>query len=205
MNDNSAAALGALYQSEKADASSIFTIAMSMMGVAAAYVIGALAFSDKYGTDSMPWVVVVLLPFPLWLVASFHSLITLNTMRRALSIQIIEVRLCDVAGLSPDDQELVGNKTNEKIMDIREAPWSNKVAIMFTYGGVALAIVAFTAFVIARSWGQVALAWSITQILLYLGLVAVVALSWKCGLEELEEDTTKWEKREELRDHNTVR
>ena len=63
MHDTSGA-LGALYQSEKADASSISNVAMAMMGIAATYVIGAISLVDKYGTDAFPWIVVVLLPRP---------------------------------------------------------------------------------------------------------------------------------------------
>jgi hypothetical protein len=42
--DDSVAALAALYRAEKADASNVSTIAMAMMGIGIAYVVGSLSF-----------------------------------------------------------------------------------------------------------------------------------------------------------------
>ncbi|UMP01617.1 hypothetical protein [Amycolatopsis sp. EV170708-02-1] len=92
-SDDAPGALNALYQSEKADASAIFNVSMAMMGIAAAYVVGAISLAEKYGSDSIPWPVVVLLPAPLWVIVVFHSLITLNAMNHGLSVLILEDRL----------------------------------------------------------------------------------------------------------------
>src|ERR1039458_2606526 len=96
-------ALAALYQGEKTDASYIFNTAMVMMGVAVTYVVGAIPFvgnlsrppitSSALASSEVAWLFLLLLPIPLWLIAAFHSLITLNAMSHGISVRIIEDEL----------------------------------------------------------------------------------------------------------------
>jgi hypothetical protein len=190
--DESVSALSSLYQSEKADASSIFNVAMTMMGVAAAYLVGALSIADKYGTTAIPWFVVPFLPIPLWLVAAFHSLIALNGMRHGLSVQILEEALFRRSGLPAVDRELIGSKTGDRIMDIQRSAIPHKIATVFTYGGVAISIIAYTVFGVVSSWAHFTAVWRGAEIALYTLAAVIVASSWRAGLRSIAADTAKW-------------
>src|SRR5437763_1215785 len=84
------AALSALYQGEKTDASQIFNTAMAMMAVAVAYLVGAVPFLGSIRQLPLGWLFLLLVPVPLWIIVAFHSLITLNAMSHGISVQIIE-------------------------------------------------------------------------------------------------------------------
>jgi hypothetical protein len=94
------AALGALYQGEKTDASYVFNTAMAMMGVAVAYLVGAIGFLGSIRQGPLAWVFLLLLPMPLWIIIAFHSRITLNAMSHGISVQIIEQELFDASELT---------------------------------------------------------------------------------------------------------
>ena len=109
-------ALSALYQGEKTDASAIFNTAMAMMGVAVAYLVGAIPFVHKISEGPMPWLFLLLLPTPLWLVVAFHSLITLNAMSHGISVKIIEDALFESSGLHRKvKRDMVGSAAAAKL------------------------------------------------------------------------------------------
>jgi hypothetical protein len=181
MHDTSGA-LGALYQSEKADASSISNVAMAMMGIAATYVIGAISLVDKYGTDAFPWIVVVLLPAPLWLVAAYHSLIALTGMCRSRSVQIIEDKLFDLSGIPQGRRGSIGTMSGDQIMDIQHSKPAHRVATSFVYAGVAMAVIGYTLFAIVRSWEHLGSTTRMLAPAFYVLALLVVAASWAVGL-----------------------
>ncbi len=122
-NADSVAALGALYQGEKTDASYVFSTAMAMMGIAEAYLVGAIPFVEKLGhepPEPLAWLLLLIIPVPLWLVAAFQSLMTLNAMSHGNSIRIIENALFDASRLRVR-RNLVGSAAGDRIMDVREA------------------------------------------------------------------------------------
>ncbi len=186
--DDSVSALGALYQGEKTDASAIFNVAMAMMGIGAAYLVGVVTLVDKYGTSPLTWDVVVLLPIPLWLIAAFHSLITLNAMSHGVSVRVIENRLFEIAGFDDEIRDLVGSQAGDRIMDIQEAKWPHKIATGFVYGGVGIAIVLYTIFVIHGffvihdSWDRAEIAKALGAVSGYLLAAIIVIASWTAGL-----------------------
>src|SRR6476469_237053 len=184
MHDTSGA-LGALYQSEKADASSISNVAMAMMGIAATYVIGAISLVDKYGTDSFPWIVVVLLPAPLWLVAAYHSLIALTGMCRSRSVQIIEGELFDLSGIPGGLRGAIGTMSGDQIMDIEHSKPAHRVATAFVYFGVAMSVIGYTLFAIVRSWEHLGSTARIVAPAFYAMALLIVAASWTVGLREV--------------------
>lgn len=185
--EDTATALGALYQSEKADASSIFNVAMAMMGIAATYIIGAISLVDKYGTDPFSWAIVVMLPAPLWLVAAYHSLITLNGMLRSRSVQIIEDVLFDMSGISQTQRGSIGTRSGDRIMDVQHSGLAHRAATAFVYAGVALSIVGYTVFAVVRSWEYLGSASRMLALAFYVLAILVVAGSWVVGLRTIGE------------------
>ena len=144
------AALAALYQGEKTDASYLFNTAMAMMGIAVSYVVGAIAFLGTPSRGPMPWLFLLLLPIPLWLIVAFHSLMTLNAMSHGISVRIIEDALFDASELGVD-RGLVGSAAGDKIMDITQEKVVHKVTTFVVYAGVAGLVIGFTVYALYAS------------------------------------------------------
>jgi hypothetical protein len=181
-------ALSALYQGEKTDASAVFNAAMAMMGIAVAYLVGAIPFVDKITTGPIPWLFLLLLPMPLWLIAAFHSLMTLNAMSHGISVKIIEDALFEESGLRVK-RDLVGSAAGDKIMDITQAKAAHIITTVVVYFGVFLLVIGFTAFALYSAMGIVdkdvvlvhAHVFEIA-IVTYLLLAIIVVISWIVGL-----------------------
>jgi hypothetical protein len=176
------AALAALYQGEKTDASYLFNTAMAMMGIAVSYVVGAIAFLGNPSRGPMPWLFLLLLPIPLWLIVAFHSLMTLNAMSHGISVRIIEDALFDASGLRVD-RTLVGSAAGDKIMDITQEKVVHKVTTFVVYAGVAGLVIGFTVYALYSAQGIVKddLVW-ILAIGAYSLLLIMVAASWIVGV-----------------------
>jgi len=180
--DDRIAALAALYQGEKTDASYLFNTAMAMMGIAVSYVVGAIAFLGTPSRGPMPWLFLLLLPIPLWLIVAFHSLMTLNAMSHGISVRIIEDALFDASELRVD-RCLVGSAAGDKIMDITQEKVIHKVTTVVVYAGVAGLVIGFTVYALYSAQGIVKndLVW-ILAIGAYSLLLIVVAASWIVGV-----------------------
>lgn len=130
-------ALAALYQGEKTDASYVANSAMAMMGFGVAYLVGAIVFVGNLSHGPIAWLFLLLLPIPLWLIAAFHSLMTLNLMSHGISIRIIEDALFKASEL-PVERDLVGSAAGDKTMDITQAKaahnsplWSSTAELVY--------------------------------------------------------------------------
>lgn len=177
----SVAALAALYQGEKTDASYVFNTAMAMMGIAVAYLVFALPFVGNLSRDRQ-WLFLLLIPTPLWLIAAFHSLMTLNAMSHGISVRIIEDALFEASRLQVK-RDLVGSAAGDKIMDITQAKAAHIVTIVVVYAGVAFLVIGFTAYALYSAKGLVPTRgiW-ISTIVTYSLLLIMVALSWIVGI-----------------------
>lgn len=176
-------ALSALYQGEKTDAAVIFNTAMAMMGVAVAYLVGAIPFVQKISEGPIPGPFLLLLPIPLWLIIAFHSLITLNAMSHGVSVMIIENALFKASGLGPKvDRNMVGSAAGDKIMDIGVSRFIHKMTTLFVYGGVGIAVLLFTGYSVssARAFVPASVIWMASAV--YVLLVFMVVVSWVVGL-----------------------
>ena len=188
------AALAALYQGEKTDASYVFNTAMAMMGIAVAYLIGAIPFVETLSHRPFGWLFVVLLPVPLWLVVAFHSLITLNAMRHGISIRIIENALFEASELRVS-RDLVGSAAGDKIMDITQAKPVHRLTTFVVYVGVGLLVLGFTVCAVYFALGALKrdVAWMCElvfwwiAIVVYVLLVILVARSWIVGFRTIRE------------------
>jgi hypothetical protein len=176
------AALAALYQGEKTDASYIFNTAMAMMGIAVTYVVGAIAFLGNPNRGAIPWLFLLLLPVPLWLIVAFHSLITLNAMSHGISVKIIEDALFEASELRVR-RDLVGSAAGDKIMDIMQEKLVHKLTTVVVYAGVGCLVIGFTIYALHSARGGVGngFVW-VLAIVAYSLLLIMVALSWFVGL-----------------------
>jgi hypothetical protein len=183
-------ALAALYQGEKTDASYVFNTAMVMMGVAVAYLVGAMPFVVNISHGPNARLFLLLLPIPLWLIAAFHSLMTLNAMSHGISVRIIEDALFEESGLRVN-RLMVGSAAGDEIMDITQAKAAHKLTTVVVYGGVALLVAGFTAYALCSANGIVdqdanaVLAHApVVEIAMvtYSLLAIMVAVSWIVGM-----------------------
>lgn len=181
-SDERISALGALYQGEKADAAGIFNVAMALLGIGVAYLVGAIGAADKYGTGALPWPVVLLLPLPVWLIAIFNSLMTLNSMSHGVSVLIVEDALFAESHLRCDLRKYVGSWSADHIMDIRESKWIHKVATVVVYGGIGASVLLYTRWVIVEAWSHVAGWMQVTAVSGYSFAGILVIVSWLTGL-----------------------
>jgi hypothetical protein len=182
-------ALSALYQGEKTDASSVFNTAMAMMGVAVAYLIGAVPFVEKVGNGTGGWGFLLLLPMPLWLIVTFHSLMTLNAMSHGTSVRIIEDALFTASQLRVE-RNRVGSAAGDRIMDITRSKTIHKLATVVVYGGVGFLVIGFTTYVLYYAWNVILVRAALVEIAIgtYVILMIIVALSWRVGLRMIGRD-----------------
>lgn len=195
-------ALAALYQGEKTDTSYIFNTAMVMMGVAVTYVVGAIPFvgnlsrpaitTSALASSEVAWLFLLLLPIPLWLIAAFHSLITLNAMTHGISVRIIEDELFKASELPTNKRTLVGSLAGDRIMDITQAKVAHKITTVIVYAGVAFLVIGFTVYslhsadeVVRRSVELANVPVLRIAIAVYSLLLGVVALSWIAGFRTI--------------------
>ena len=180
--DDRVGALAALYQAEKADASGMFNASMALMGVGAAYIVGAIGYLSKQEAHTLPAPLVALAPAPLWLIAAFQSLITLAGMMHTILIEIIEHNLILASSLDEKELAHVGSRGAAEIMDIRRSHWIHTVTTLLVYGGVFLMVAGFTAYSLNRVWPYLAQPYRVTFILAYAVALFVVLLCWVVGL-----------------------
>jgi hypothetical protein len=192
LRDRSAAlaALGALYQGEKTDASYIFNTAMAMMGIAAAYLIGATGFVATNKQGPLPWPFLLLLPMPLWIIA-FHSLITLCAMNHGVSVQAIENELFGASELTVR-RDLVGSAAGDRIMDIGVSKPIHRLTTMFVYGGIGTLVLGFTIYVLHSAYAVIRQDPSLVRFhviwiasAVYFVLLVMAGFSWRIGLRDI--------------------
>jgi hypothetical protein len=184
------AALAAIYQCERADASHGFNTGIEMARVSVVYAIAAILFMSNISHGSIPFVLLLLLPIPLWIIATFHSLMTLKTMSNGISVRIIEDALFKASGLPVGARDLVGSASGDKIMDITQAKAPHKLATITFYGTISSLVTGVTtcalysAHVIVKNDGVLVHARVVEiAIVTYLLVAIMVALSWIVGIQ----------------------
>jgi hypothetical protein len=158
---------------------------MVMMGVAVAYLVGAIPFVGNLSRGPSAWLFLLLLPIPLWLIVAFHSLITLNAMSHGISVRIIEDALFEASELRAK-RDLVGSAAGDKIMDITQAKAVHKLTTVVVYVGVACLVIGFTVYALYSAKGIVTddVIW-VLAIVTYSLLLIMVLLSWIVGVRTI--------------------
>ena len=180
MDEHAIRAVGALYQGEKADATGIFNVAMAMMGIAAAYLVGAVGYINNLGATNLG-PLAFLLPAPLWLILAYNSLLTLNSMMHGSSVRILEDQLFSLAAFDPALRGFIGSKGGDRIMDARESHPSHKWATRLAFGGLGVGILAFTIYILWSAWNSVHVIIALAIAGVYAIAMAVILWSWKNG------------------------
>jgi hypothetical protein len=172
------AALAVIYTADRAETASSMNVALALLGAGIAYVAATLAFSGTL-FRSLGWIT-VFLPFPLWLIATFHSLISISTMIRSISITQLEALLLQRTRIDNDRINTIGFRASERIGNVTQAAWPHAIASVLSYGGVALIVIGYTTYTIVNcqrlpEWGTWLAATG------YAMLSLLVAASWRYG------------------------
>lgn len=177
-------ALTAIYTASRSDMSSIMNVSMALLGAGAAYIAATLSFADKFG-NNVGWIVVILLPSPLWLVAAFHSLLLSISMAHTLTARYAEHQLLIFAEVDPSKWRHIGLDAGDRIMNVAKSRWSHKVMDLIIYLGAAALVIAYTVYMLGKAWPEET-TWAIIFGCVYLGAAVSVGFSWKHGLSQVE-------------------
>jgi hypothetical protein len=175
--------LTAIYQSERADRSTTFTVSLAAMGAAVTYLIGTIAFYDKL--DFLGWSI-ALLPFPLLCISAFHALLLNLAALRARGILALEhVLLTTTAPPKPDlDHATVGTTATERATNIHTAALPVKTATLIAYGGIGATYPAYTVLMLVKAAAHTH-AWLIVPATAYIALLTAIAFTWRHAIANL--------------------
>ncbi len=178
-SDADVSALTSLYEADRADASATLTVALALLGAGVAYVTGTLAFADSLFRQ-FGWLS-IFVPFPMWLIAAFHSLITVSAMLRSRSILVVEDKLLGYTSLSKGQKKLTGMRGPGRIMNVMEAEWPHKLATILSYLGVGLIVLGYTVYFLLKT-PHLSIVGQVVAGCGSLALLLVVICSWWAGL-----------------------
>lgn len=179
-------ALAAFYQAEKTDASGVFRTAMAMMAIGGAYLCVMITNIYRFGSGPGDWLILLVLPLPLWLIAAFQSLMTLNAMSHGVSVQIIEDALFAESALPAGTRNYVGSVSGDKIMDINKSRFIHHLTTYIVYIGVGMLVIGFTSYTVYLTWHPPYIA-SVVAIVVYVLLAIIIGISWRVGFSIIKE------------------
>ncbi|MYS21216.1 hypothetical protein GA0115240_127713 [Streptomyces sp. DvalAA-14] len=179
-------AITAVYSSTRADNSSIMNIGLALVGVGATYAVGTLAFADKFGSV-IPWNLVPALPLLMWMIAAFHSQLTICAMLNAVTIQRLEKELLLRTGLAQSIRDVIGYTPTEKIMNIMISRWPHKITTAITYVGVFVVVGGYTAYVLVKASAHIG-GMIYVYGAIYAGAAVAVLWAWQDGLQQSEDN-----------------
>ncbi len=179
------AALVSIYAADRADQAATVNNAMAMLGAGVAYATAILAFYDQI-VGQLSGAVVAVLPFPLWMVVLYHAVLAATSMRRSVSIGIIENLLLANVVLH-DRDSLVGYQAVEQVLNIFRARWPHRVASMITYSGTGFLTVGFTTYVLSQDPGLSSTLVTVSAVC-YVGLAVVWSWCWLASLHSYRRD-----------------
>jgi hypothetical protein len=177
-------AIAAVYSATRADNGTLLNVTLALLGAGAAYLVGTLAFVDKFGT-SISWFLVAALPVPLWIIAIFHSILTVSAMTNSLALRAFERELMQASFADRGTIKGLGYANADRIMNIRIARWPHRVATAVVYGGVGATIILYTIYLILLSRSRIGL-WTWAFVALYLALLVIAIASWIAGFAHLD-------------------
>lgn len=175
----SVAALVAIYQAERADSAAILSSTLALLGAGVAYAVATIAIVQSL--HSAGWWIVGALPFPLWLVLAYQSLLLGNAAAHERSTRAVEDKLYKISRLAKDDRTKVGSVAGNIVMNPTKSSRPHAVANYLTFGGLAAIIVAYTVYALIASGHDGAHQAIWAYIAGYVIIGVLVAASWRAS------------------------
>lgn len=172
-------ALAALYQSERADNMAAGSAVMAVIGGAIAYVgLTALAGAPDQvlgGVSILPF-----LPFPLWALVVYQSILIGIAMLRSTSIRFLEDSLSEKADLPETIRPIIGLNGTECVTNItdKSARWGHRISMLTINGFVAVSAIAYTLLCMRHGYQDLGRVWFWCLILIYTAFLGLTTLSW---------------------------
>ncbi|GHP18863.1 hypothetical protein RN2511_035990 [Rhodococcus sp. NKCM2511] len=144
--NESVQALAALYAAERADNQNSLaqSLVLTSMLIAYSVGIGAVIATKPETLVDMP-LLTLLLPLPVWSAVGFHIIINALVFAHNASIEVIEVKLRDAAGIA--SKPWVGAPAGRKVSDVMVLKGERRsllLATVMSYGLLAVIVVGFT-------------------------------------------------------------
>jgi hypothetical protein len=160
-----------------------------MLGAGITYLVATAPFArslaEKLATQFprshwVPGTFLASLPLLLFIIAAYHSLLTLEAIFRTVSARAIEVELVSRTDLDPKKVRL-GARASDYVLDLRQQPPCFKLATGITYGGVILIVAVYAVAMLIMSIHYIHEGVWI-PIVVYSILTAFITQSWLDGL-----------------------
>ncbi len=183
------AALIAIYQTDQARISAVGSVTLTMLGAGITYLVATAPFARSLAeklakqfpqSDWVPGTFLASLPLLLFIIAAYHSLLTLEAIFRTVSARAIEVELVSTAGLDRKKARF-GAGASDHVLDLRQQPIPFKLATGIAYGGIILIVAVYAVAMLIMSVHYIHEAVWI-PIAIYSILTVLIAQSWLYGL-----------------------
>lgn len=125
------AALGAMYEAERAENVTLLNINIALIGAELAYAAASVAFLDKIA--GLPRLAAALVPSPLWLGMLYSTLLVALAGKRGASAMVVEDELFALTGIRPGVRDRVGSRAGEYIVNPTVAPWPYRIVLGLVY------------------------------------------------------------------------
>jgi hypothetical protein len=182
-------ALIAIYQTDQARISAVGSVTLTMLGAGITYLVATAPFARSLAetlakqfprSDWVPGTFLASLPLLLFIVAAYHSLLTLEAIFRTVSARAIEVELVSAAGLDKKKVRF-GAGASDHVLDLRQQPIPFKLATGIAYGGIVLIVAVYAVAMLIMSVHYIH-GWVWIPIAVYSALTVLIVQSWLYGL-----------------------
>jgi hypothetical protein len=186
---SSEAALIAIYQMDQERISAVGNVTLTILGAGLTYLVATAPFARSLAetlakqfprSDWVPGTFLASLPLLLFIIASYHSLLTLEAIFRTVSARAIEVELLSIAHLDPEKVRF-GAGASDYVLDLRQQPIRFKLATGISYGGIVLIVAVYAVAMLIMSVHYIHKeVW--IPVVVYSVLTVLIAQSWLYGL-----------------------
>lgn len=148
------AALLALYQTERQEASAYDTLHFTMLALAMTYAGATIALLDDELATSVGAAVILVTPVPLWLAGIYFLMLSGAASIRSEAAVYLESRIVQLAALDGVDHPEFGLGATSRVRSLRIASGSVRVALVICYAGMGFLLFLYTIYMIGGADAQ---------------------------------------------------
>jgi hypothetical protein len=196
-NEDSPAALAALYSAERFEVQSILGHALTLVNVLVGYssVVG-IAWATR--PETIPHYLIPIIPVPTYIVMAWHSQLNSRVWAHNQVILVLEQRLLDlIPSIKFPTRLWIGHTSGRLVVElpvlVKERRFGMAAASIMTYGGVLAVVLALTVssvfvpVVINHDWQALAIAMTVVYAIALLLLFGSYKSSFAISAEKMDE------------------